>query len=142
MIFQNLPGNCHIIPTWTLKMKYSMSLYLNFSLEYSWKCLIAWYKIACIKTLIFKFLAWNSTILKNSVEGPVCFFPTSVSLLSCASTWSMSCHFSLALLQLGLSHWVHKFFELAFPSSMRIQMCLNNVFSPIVACFVRQGLLN
>ena len=88
--------------------------------------------------IIFKFLAWNSTILKNSVEGPVCFFPTSVSLLSCASTWSMSCHFSLALLQLGLSHWVHKSFELAFTSSMRIQMRLNNVFSPIVACFVRK----
>ena len=33
----------------SFKMKYSISLYLNFLFEYSYKCLKAWYEIACIR---------------------------------------------------------------------------------------------
>ena len=33
----------------SFEMKYCMSLYLNLSLEYSTKCLKAWYEIACIR---------------------------------------------------------------------------------------------
>ena len=36
----------------SFKMKYSMSLYLNFLFEYSYKCLKAWYEIACIRRYV------------------------------------------------------------------------------------------
>ena len=39
----------HIHHAKSFKMKYDMSLYLNFSLKYSQKYLKAWYEIACIR---------------------------------------------------------------------------------------------
>ena len=36
----------------SFKMKYSMSLYLNFLFEYSYKCLKACYEIACIRRYV------------------------------------------------------------------------------------------